>query len=72
MLLIKVSMIIISIAVCDSKTYDTNSQDLDKNSTSFKENKNLDLKGFINMRKKWDKVFKNGPNKICGRQSLKN
>ena len=21
---------------------------------------------------KWDKVFKNGPNKNCGRQSLKN
>ena len=21
---------------------------------------------------KWDKVFKNGPNKICGRQPLKN
>ena len=20
----------------------------------------------------WDKVFKNGPSKICGRQSLKN
>ena len=21
---------------------------------------------------KWDKVFKNGPSKICGRQTLKN
>ena len=29
---------------------------------------------FINKTKKygiWDKVFKNGPSKICGRQSIK-
>ena len=26
----------------------------------------------IQLRYKWDKVFKNGPNKICGRQPVKN
>ena len=24
------------------------------------------------LKKMWDKVFKNGPSKICGRQPLKN
>ena len=31
--------------------------------------KPLDRSGFQDM---WDKVFKNGPSKTCGRQSLKN
>ena len=26
----------------------------------------------LTKRKKWDKVFKDGPSKICGRQPLKN
>ena len=26
----------------------------------------------IKIKYKWDKVFKNGPSKICGRQPLKN
>ena len=31
-----------------------------------------DLKKEKKMKVKWDKVFKNGPNKIFGRQPLKN
>ena len=29
------------------------------------------MKPIIFTRDKWDKVFKNGPSKICGRQPLK-
>ena len=27
---------------------------------------------YVKANNKWDKVFKNGPNEICGRQPLKN
>ena len=36
-----------------------------------KYNKKLTLKA-VSTRNNWDKVFKNGPSKICGRQPLKN
>ena len=32
----------------------------------------LSLSAGIGLTLKWDKVFKNGPSKICGRQPLKN
>ena len=32
----------------------------------------ITLKGLLRNRNIWDKVFKNGPIKICGRQPLKN
>ena len=39
--------------------------------TLIQKNKSFFLKYQI-ARMKWDKVFKNGPSKICGRQPLKN
>ena len=36
-------------------------------STSFQKKRAI----CFDLQNKWDKVFKNGPNKICGRQPLK-
>ena len=38
----------------------------------FQENRIMQMKGKEKDQVKWDKVFKNGPSKICGRQPLRN
>ena len=50
-----------------------NNQDLKKKTQNVKKQENISITTMkLMLQNKWVKVFKNGPSKIFGRESLKN